>query len=506
MNAIPSGSSRRGIFRLVAAAALTVAALSFPAEVGAQSQEDSQGPSDWDVNVGSLPVSIRASVPPALPIDVAAGAGFSGVKIASVPFGLATAGPVYAPVVDALGLLGGTGALVPIAVQLVPSLLLGAGTIFGLPPLPIDPGVFPSVPLPALPSPDLPIVQCSAEFPGDPREVTCGGPQQGLMGYRLSASSGTASITGDPSDTDTVDARSASRVAEMTNDEGFTFLPMSVGGSKASSRVQVVGEAIEASTAFAVSDVDILDGLVTIGSVRSGVAATLTGRPNEQALDRTVCNIVDMRVAGVPVEVGTDGITVVDTAADNPVAGLVGDLASGLGELAGQTLDALSLPMDVGRLDIRALPLNEPRIGDDGATLETSVACLEIVYTIEASASSVAVTVGQASVKMSAYRQDRGIDGDASSDGVVSPGGFEEPTQPVAAPPVAGGTGSPRPRPVQPRLIEPGEGAPPPSNVGVVRPILARAPDWLPVLIAVFLLSCATPILVRSRRAVWQEI
>lgn len=481
-------------------ATLVIAASAMPATAQDPATGAAAGPDDWDVEVGSLPVAIQLSVPPALPIDVGAGAGFAGMNVSSLPLGLASAGPVHAPVIDALGLLGGTGALLPIALELIPALILGGSTIFGLPPAPIDPGLLPAIPLPPLPSPELPIVQCTAKFPGDPREVTCGGPSQGLLGYEMRAFSGVASVSGDPLNPDTIDARSSVRGAGLQPQEGMTLLPMDVGTIAASSRVRVEGPAVQASTAVELGRIDLLDGLLEIDSIHSGLGAALSGRVGEAALERDVCRVSGVRIAGVPVEIDSEGITVGDAAQANPLSGLLAPLAGELDRLSGETVESLSLPLDVGRLAIRPLPVDPPSIAEDGTRIETRVSCVEITYTIAASGSSIRIVLGQSAVSMSAFRRGEFTGTSSAPDGL--PGAVASGDGPGAA--TAGQPRSPAAPLATPEPIRAGEGAPPPSSAEVFRTVAARAADWWPVLLAMLVGSVAVIAAVRGRRAVWR--
>src|SRR5690606_39734932 len=97
--------------------------------------------------------------------------------------------PVFVPLLQDAGLLGGTGGLAALAVRLVPGLVVGLPTLFGLDPLPIDPSSVPLEPLAqALARQDLPgppPLGCTANFPDEPHEVECGGGAQNFFGYRV---------------------------------------------------------------------------------------------------------------------------------------------------------------------------------------------------------------------------------------------------------------------------------------------------------------------------------
>lgn len=506
----PSGGLRpRKVSRL--AGILAVGVLTAMSTVSASAQTDpsapvstasNNGPDDWDVSAGSLPVAIQASIPPVLPIDVGTGIGFAGVEASSLPLVLASVGPVYAPVIDALGLLGGTGAVPGILLKLIPSLLLGGPTIFGLPPLPIDPGLLPQPPPIPFPSPELPVVQCTANFPGDPREVTCGGPQQSAFGSRVRALSGTARVEGDASDTDTLDATASVRGAGLEPDAGATIAPISAGVLNATTSVRTEGQAIEAGTSVEVSGIDLLAGLIQVDAVRTSVAGSLTGRPGEAAVNIQPCEVAGVRIAGIPVQLGADGATLDTTGVPLPLGDLLGELAGLVGQLTQleEPLRQLSIPIDVGRVTIRALPPQAPVVADDGTRIEARATCLEVTYTIAASGTSIRLGIGQSSLSMSAFRSD--------GSGSGPPSGSIDGGSPIAGPPIGVGGPpdlGPLPAPVvTPVAPEPGSGAPPPSSTPVLRTVAVQAPDWLPVLLAMFAASMMSLVSVRARRATWR--
>ncbi|MDP1819107.1 MAG: hypothetical protein Q8K58_04340 [Acidimicrobiales bacterium] len=498
---------RRQIRRLLGALAAGLLLLAVLPPARAQTAPaGARGPDDWDVSINSLPVAFQTSVPPVLPIDVGAGVGFAGIAGSSLPLILATVGPVYAPVLDALGLLGGTGALAPIALKLIPSLLLGGSTVFGLPPLPIDPALLPQPPALPLPSPELPVVQCTAEFPGDPRQVTCGGPQQIFLGSQVGAFSGTAQVDGDPTDTDTIDARSSVRASGLEPDAGSTLAPVSANVLNATSTLKTTGGSIQGATSVEVGGIDLLDGLVHVESVRTSIAASLTGRPGEAAVNVQPCEIAGVKIAGVPVTMSAEGLTVDRSTTPIPIGGLLGgvaDLVRELTQQGGQSLRQLSFPADFGVVSIKALPPVVPAVAEDGTRIEARASCLEVSYTIAASASSIRTTVGQSALSMSAFRGDSGggppSDGDGGSGGLTldAAGGIPSPelgSAPALVPDLAD----------LPEAPPAGSGAPPPSDVPVFRTVVARAPDWLPVLLAALGAGVMSLGLVRGRRATWR--
>src|SRR3546814_4473142 len=90
---------------------------------------------------------IEVSAPAALPLDVLAGVAYAQVGVNSQPRIQSTASPLFVPLLQDVGLLGGTSGVLGIGVRLVPGLVVGLPTLIGLDPLPIDAGLLPLDPL-----------------------------------------------------------------------------------------------------------------------------------------------------------------------------------------------------------------------------------------------------------------------------------------------------------------------------------------------------------------------
>src|SRR3546814_14415829 len=90
---------------------------------------------------------IEVSAPAALPLDVLAGLAYAQVGVNSQPRIQSTASPLFVPLLQDVGLLGGTSGVLGIGVRLVPGLVVGLPPLIGLDPLPIDAGLLPLAPL-----------------------------------------------------------------------------------------------------------------------------------------------------------------------------------------------------------------------------------------------------------------------------------------------------------------------------------------------------------------------
>jgi hypothetical protein len=476
---------------------LLVFALATPSSSARPSDTSAAGPDQWDVKVNSLPVLLRVSVPPALPLEVTAGVGFAGIQTSTQPLTLSTAAPVYAPIIDALGLLGGVGAVVPIATKLVPSLIAGFPTIFGLPPTPIDPGLFPPLPPLTLPSPPLPVVQCTAFFPGDPHEVTCGGPAQSLAGFEFAASSGTATTMGDANKPDTLAAESAARVAGLRASSGNTLTPISIGGVASAAQQSVQGPAVFGSTSVSLTDINLF-GVIAIKELRDSLSASLTGRPGEQALQREVCNISGLTVAGVPMTIGTEGLHVADQSLLTTLGSSLSGAVSAVLAIGNTSVTKLSLPLDVGQLEITLLPPTNPTIGDDGNRIEAAASCLQVRYFIPASGSALTVVLGQSTLSMSARRLQPFQPASGSG------GSTALPSASAAAPAGYGSTAVGNTAGIS--AVQPGAIAPAPSTKAFVRAAAQHRIDWTPVMVALAIASWAVLAAARGRRAVYRRV
>jgi hypothetical protein len=385
---------------LLATAIAGVAAIS----PGAQAQVTSggQAPDTFDVDASAAPIVVAVSAPSVLPLDVTAGVGFSGAKLNSQPKGTAEAAPGYVPLLDALPLLGGTGALPQIGARLLPGLLLGFPTILGLPPLPIDPALVPAPDVPVLPVPALPPVGCSASTPGDPEPIRCGGPTQDVLGFEVGAASGTASAKGDPADVSTLRVDSAVRSAGFGPSPSNTLLPLSVEGIASSATSYIEDGRVVGAVSTKVLDLSIA-GLIKIPAMETSLSAALDGTRENAAVRGERCTITGATIAGVPVSIDGDGIHIVDE--DLPLGALLGaanDLVqTTLGQL-GVTLKTVAGQADPGTARAEAFP-GEVQLSEDGTELAASLGCREVGYSIPTSGTNIKLSFGVAQVKMQAF-------------------------------------------------------------------------------------------------------
>lgn len=143
------------------------------------------------------------------------------------------------------------------------------------------------------------------------------------------------------------EVKAAAEVAQSAAVGAGTF-----GNSRSSTRTAVTGVASAVSEASSsVSDISIAAGVVTIGSVRSTATATTDGKA---ATVKGSTVTTGMKIAGVPVEITDEGITVQGTSA--PLNKTLSDTVNAAVEQAGMTI-ALSQPVetkDRGNADYRA--------------------------------------------------------------------------------------------------------------------------------------------------------
>lgn len=483
---------------LLAVSLLVVAAAAFVPPVRAQ---ESGAPDSFSVNIAATGALIEVSAPAAVPLDVLAGIAHAQVGVNSQPRIQSTGAPVFVPLLQDAGLLGGTGGLAALAVRLGPGLVVGLPTLFGLDPLPIDPSGVPLEPLAqalaAQDLPGLPPLGCTASLPDVPHEVECGGGAQNFFGYRVGAASARSIAEGDPSDPSTLASRTDAAVASVEAADG-NFAPLSMGTLGATAEARILDGALTGTASAGASDIDIVHQL-RIEGVTASFAGALTGTVEglQQQLD---CNITGVSIGGQDFELGTDAITIGGNDSEVPPAlqDSIGDL---LGSLGGNVGEA-----DLGSVTLTPNPAPVSEVADNGTSMKHRFGCLEIRYRIPTSGTDVRITLGNVAVTMTAFT-------DAP---FASPGGA-----PVAPDLAASGEGFSPPEPSAatqsgldtspatrtggasslPVVPDPGSAAPPPVSGSMLRNSAAVGWGIDGAWLAPFsLLALSLPLLARARR------
>lgn len=490
MNSHRVRSRRR---RLLAAVAILLVAANTPARA-----QERAAPDSFSATIAATGGLIEISAPAVAPLDVLAGISHAQIGVNSQPRIQSTGAPLFVPLLQDAGLLGGTGGVAALAVRLAPGLVVGLPTLFGLDPLPIDPSSVPLEPLAqALADQDLPgppPLGCTANLPDEPHEVECGGGAQNFFGYRVGTASARSVAEGDPEDPSTLASRSDAAVVGVEAADG-NLAPLTLGGLGATAEARIADGALTGTASAGASDIHILDQL-QIEGVTASFAGTLSGSVDglQQQLD---CNITGVSVAGQEFELGTDAITIGGEDSELPPAlEAVGDLLGSFGGAVG--------PADFGSVTITPNPAPVSEVADDGTSMKHRFGCLEIRYRIPTSGTDVRITLGNVAVTMTAF-----VDTPFASPGGgpaapdTTPGGGSSIASPPAGAPSSSDTsrapsGEPSALPVVP---EPGSAAPPPVSEPMLRNSIGVGWGIDGTWFAPFsLLALSLPILARARR------
>lgn len=460
-------------------------------------------PDSFSTQVAGTGMLIEISAPAALPLDVLAGVAYAQVGVNSQPRVQSTAAPLFVPLFDAFGLLGGTSGVLSVIVRLAPGLVVGAPSLIGLEPLPVDPTLVPVDPVAdavgSLSLPDPPQLGCTSNFPDEPRHAECGGGAQDFFGYRVGAGSASTTSSGTIGDPSSLRSRSDARTTGITPGAFAPLAPISVRAVAATSESLVVDGRITAVSSAGASGIDVA-GLLGIESVQASFSGALGGMA-ETLDEQFECNITGVSAGGEEIELGADAITLGGTDTDpglEAVGGLLNDVVGAIGGEVG--------PADFGTVTITPNPVPVTKVSEDGTSLERRFGCLEVRYRNATSGSDVRLTFGNVAVSMAAF-DDVPFDG-----GPTTPDSEQNPTVAPADPGDSFGSGgglgpvetpdeSTAPELALPSAPVPGSRAPDPSTASFLQ--TASLPGWGidGAWLAPFtLLALAMPFLVKSRR------
>lgn len=466
-------------------------------------------PASFDLSASALPVDIELSAPSALPLDAEAGLAYSGVGVNSQPLILSEAAPAYVPLLSATGLLGGSGNLAAIVVGLAPGLVVGAPTLVGLPPLPVNPTLVPlgelAKPISGLPIPNPPPLGCSANLPGDPRESSCGGPVQNLLGFDAKAASAHTVAGGTADDPASLHSESSAAMVGVDPAVGQTLVPVSAGGARSAAFGRVQNGRAESGAATSTTEISI-GGVVRIPSLDSSVSAALGGTPQSAAVSERRCSLAGATIAGVPVEFRPDGFVIASQATLPVPVSEATDLVNKALEQAHVAI-ASTGRLDPGVLEITPYPGPKSRLSPDGTALDTSFGCLELRYRIPVSGTDVKVTFGKTSLRMSVFGHDLGtgsVTGAGGSGSVSASALSLSDAGTVGGESANSGSGSPSALPSvggsPPAAPTPGAGSDRPSATPFVRSAITTQRSWRFPYSPLALLVLAGPLLIQARR------
>lgn len=380
----------------IAVAALVAVGAVAPVPAAAQA---TSAPDSFSIDTAATGMLIEVSAPAALPLDVLAGVAYAQVGVNSQPRIQSTASPLFVPLLQDVGLLGGTAGVLGIGVRLVPGLVVGLPTLVGLDPLPLDAGLLPLEPLAqfatTLPVPDAPPLGCTSNLPADPQEAECGGGAQDFFGFRVGAASARTVAEGDTEDTSTLSSRSDASAAGVAPSGGQPLAAMSASAMGATAEGGIVEGRATTTASARVSGLD-LAGQFKVESVNAHYAGATAGTAEtlEEALE---CDLVGAELAGQRVALGTESLTIPGQQIDVPLATALAGLADGLAGQGGRVG-----PADIGTVTITPNPEPVIDVSEEGTAVERRFGCLEIRYRILTSGTDVRLTLGNIAVSLNA--------------------------------------------------------------------------------------------------------
>ncbi|HET7718972.1 MAG TPA: hypothetical protein VFK43_03320, partial [Acidimicrobiales bacterium] len=342
--------------RLAIAVLVTLGATA-PVPAGAQV---ASAPDSFSIEAAATGMLIEVSAPAALPLDVLAGLSYAQIGINSQPRIQSTASPLFVPLLQDVGLLGGTSGVLGIAVRLVPGLVVGLPTLIGLEPLPIDPTLLPVEPLAelatTLPVPDAPPLGCTSNLPAEPREAECGGGAQDFFGFRVGAASARTVADGDTEDLSTLTSQSDASVAGVAPSGGQPLAPISAAAMGATARGAIVEGRATTTASASVGGLD-LAGQFRLSGIEARYAGATAGTA-ETLEEQLACDLVGAELAGQKIALGTESITIPGQQIGNPLAAALGALSG----LPGARLG----PADLGQVTITPNPAPVVEVAEDG--------------------------------------------------------------------------------------------------------------------------------------------
>lgn len=378
-------------YRIAVAAFVAVGAVA-PAPAAAQA---TAVPDSFSIDTAAIGMLIEVSAPAALPLDVLAGLSYAQVGVNSQPRIQSTAAPLFVPLAQDTGLLGGTSGVLAIGIRLVPGLVVGFPTLVGLDPVPLDPSAVPVEPLAqlatTLPLPGAPPLGCTSNLPGEPREAECGGGAQDFLGYRVGASSARTVADGDAEDLSTLSSRSDASVAGVAPSGGQPLAAGSAAAMGATAEGSIVEGRATTTASASVTDFDFA-GQFKLDSVIARYAGATAGTAEtfEEALG---CDITGAEMAGERIALGPESLTIPGQEIDIPTAEALAGLSGQGGEVG---------PADIGTVTITPNPEPRVEVSDDGTSVERRFGCLEIRYRILTSGTDVRLTLGSIAVSLNA--------------------------------------------------------------------------------------------------------
>ncbi len=425
---------------------------SSPAKVG---QAAVKAPTSFVVETSASAIQIDLSAPTLLPLDINVGIGYAGTNFNSQPLIKTNAAPMYLPLLGSLGLLGGWAGVPDLLVGLLPGLVIGLPTFWGLPQLSLDADQLGKTIAPVQPilkeiwPKKEPVLGCESFYPGDVAQAECGGSADDVLGFQVKSSGAKTTVVGDPLDASKMHTEATASVLAVKTVKKAGFVPFSTELAKSSTAARVENGIVKAGVSTSLGEITI-GGILKIAALESSVSAELGGTKETAAVSERRCKIVGASILGIPIEFGDGGIQLAN-AAKVPlvVDGAMAIANEGLRKAgiiiakAGETTADLPVPggsgagFDPGILKITPYPGIETKMAEDGTSMETNFGCLEIHYRVPVSGLDVKLNLGRVAMKMGAF-----IDAEfgAPTDEGFSPAPSTVQSPPTSPPDVGGTT------------------------------------------------------------------
>ncbi|MGK2957317.1 MAG: hypothetical protein ACSLFB_02690 [Acidimicrobiales bacterium] len=382
-------------------------------------------PTSFVVETTASAIQLDLSAPTLLPLDINIGIGYAGTNFNSQPLIKTNAAPLYLPLLASLGLLGGWVGVPDLVIGLLPSLVVGLPTLWGLPQLPLDQKKLAETVEPARPIlKDLwpkkePVLGCESFYPGDVAQAECGGRAEDVLGFQINASGARTTVVGDPMDKSKMHTEATASVLEVKTVKKPGLVPFSTEFAKSSTAAKVEDGIVKAGVSTSLGEISI-GGILKIAALESSVSAELGGTKETAAVSERRCKIVGASIMGIPIEFGDSGFTLANAdkvpGGVNTAVKIANEALSKAGIIIGKAGEA-STPLpaaappaggatsgfDPGILKITPYPGIETKMAEDGTSMETNFGCLEIHYRVPVSGLDVKLNLGRVSLKMGAF-------------------------------------------------------------------------------------------------------
>lgn len=406
------------------------------------SSAQSVGPDSFDVTAQGAAIVAEAAAPAVLPLQAQAGLAVSTVNANNQPFALGEAAPVYFPL----------------------AALLAADT-----------------PVPAA-------ITCTSHAPGEPAESSCGGPaeQTGLLS--VGAASGSTSASSDP-ESSSVTVQASARGSDIAP-AVVSAVPVKVENVASAASAKPHEGRMTAGASAAVHGIDVA-GVLHISSVESSASVAAGGTPGSASHDVEFA-LSGAEVAGIPVTIDENGLTVDGEAA---APGVVLDLQ-----------DQVNTVLEAAGLSVSVVPAESTAESTaEGTFADARSPGLRVRFSNDQSGIFAEVILARSEAQVAATKFAALTP--ANSDLSTTPAGPQPSVDPdVTTSPAT--TSSPAtatelPSPALPSPPEPGASAPEPSDTPFLElgaPARVVLDDWLLVYPPFALLVFALPALFVLRR------